>query len=346
MIEMDEIESLARRVQQPGAKLPRPQHAAYRDGIAEKIARRLRQRVHARHVGHDAAGNAKRRVARLDGSFAPAPHFARDGGPLALRRYYEPYAEIARARGVGIVLETATWRASRDWAERLGHGPEQLAELNRRAVRLLEELREDFEAEGAPVVISGCVGPRGDGYVVGEAMTVDEAEAYHSMQVGTFAETHVDLVTAITMTYADEAVGIVRAGRAAGLPVVISFTVETDGRLPSGQTLREAIEEVDARTDGAAAYFMINCAHPSHFEAVLEPGSAWTDRIRGLRANASKLSHAELDEAEELDEGNPEELASDYVALRTRLPELRVLGGCCGTDHRHIDAMSKAWLNR
>ena len=175
-------------------------------------------------------------------------------------------------------------------------------------------------------------------------MTAEEAEAYHATQIGTFAETGADLVTAITMTYADEAIGVVRAARAAGLPVVISFTVETDGRLPSGQSLREAIEEVDARTDAAAAYFMVNCAHPSHFYDVLEPGAPWTDRIRGVRANASRLSHAELDEAEELDEGDPEELANEYVALRERLPRLTVLGGCCGTDHRHVEAMSKAWL--
>jgi S-methylmethionine-dependent homocysteine/selenocysteine methylase len=278
------------------------------------------------------------------------PHFAaydlltRDGGTEALRRYFEPYVRTARESGVGIVLETATWRANPDWAERIGHTAVELAELNRRAVRLLEELRAEYETESTPIVVSGCVGPRGDGYVVGEAMTADEAETYHAVQIGTFAETAADLVTAITMTYADEAVGVVRAARAAGLPVVISFTVETDGRLPSGQTLREALEEVDARTDGAAAYFMVNCAHPSHFEGVLEPESAWTARIRGLRANASRLSHAELDGAEELDEGDPEELAAEYVSLRSRLPQLRVLGGCFGTDHRHIAAMSRAWL--
>jgi S-methylmethionine-dependent homocysteine/selenocysteine methylase len=277
------------------------------------------------------------------------PHFAaydlltREGGEDALRSYFEPYVAIARDWGLGIVLETPTWRASPDWAERLGHSPVQLAELNRSAVALLEALRDDLETPESPIVVSGCVGPRGDGYVVGDAMSAEEAEAYHATQIGTFAETGADLVTAITMTYADEAVGVVRAARAVGLPVVISFTVETDGRLPSGQSLREAIEEVDARTDAAAAYFMVNCAHPSHFYDVLEPGMAWTDRIRGLRANASRLSHSELDEAEQLDEGDPEELANEYVALRERLPRLTVLGGCCGTDHRHVEAMSRAW---
>ena len=277
------------------------------------------------------------------------PHFAaydlltREGGEEALRAYFEPYVRIARDRGVGIVLETATWRANPDWGARLGHSPEQLGELNRRAVELLDELRAGYETDSTPIVISGCIGPRGDGYAVGEAMTAEEAQAYHATQIATFVGTAADLVTALTMTYVDEALGIVRAARAAKLPVVISFTVETDGRLPSGQSLREAIEEVDAATDGYAAYFMVNCAHPSHFDAELEPGSEWTDRILGLRANASRLSHAELDEAEELDSGNPEELALEYVALRESLPRLTVLGGCCGTDDRHIEAIWHAW---
>ena len=277
------------------------------------------------------------------------PHFAaydlltRDGGEEALRRYFEPYVRIARDRRVGIVLETATWRANPDWAERLGHSPDELAELNRRSVGLLAELRAGHDGAETPIVISGCIGPRGDGYVVGETMTADEAESYHATQIATFGGSAADLVTALTMTYADEAIGIVRAARAAAMPVVISFTVETDGRLPSGQALRDAIEDVDSATDGYAAYFMLNCAHPSHFDAVLEPGSEWTDRILGLRANASRLSHAELDEAEELDTGNAEELALEYVALRESLPRLTILGGCCGTDHRHVEAMCEAW---
>jgi S-methylmethionine-dependent homocysteine/selenocysteine methylase len=276
--------------------------------------------------------------------FAAYDLLTREGGEEALRRYFDPYVRVAGEAGVGIVLDTATWRASPDWADRLGHSQVQLVELNRRAVELLVELRDEHETPSSPIVISGCIGPRGDGYVVAEAMDADVAGAYHSVQIGTFAETPADMVSALTMTYVDEAVGIVQAARAAGLPVVISFTVETDGRLPSGQPLREAIEEVDGRTAGAASYFMVNCAHPSHFDGVLEPGTAWTDRVMGVRANASRLSHAELDEAEELDTGNPEELALEYVALRARLPSLTVLGGCCGTDHRHIEAMCRAWL--
>jgi S-methylmethionine-dependent homocysteine/selenocysteine methylase len=275
--------------------------------------------------------------------FAAYDLLTREGGEDALRRYFEPYVRIALARGVGIVLETPTWRANPDWAARIGHSGHRLEALNRRAVELLQELRDELETEATPIVVSGCVGPRGDGYVVGETMTSDEAANYHGAQIRSFAEAGVDVVTGITLTYAGEALGIVRAAEAVGLPVVISFTVETDGRLPSGQTLGEAIDEVDALSDGAAAYFMLNCAHPSHFYDVLEPGSRWTDRIRGLRANASRLSHAELDEAEELDMGDPEELAHEYVALRERLPRLTILGGCCGTDHRHVEAMGEAW---
>jgi len=277
------------------------------------------------------------------------PHFAaydllgRPGGADVLRSYLEHYLRIARDRGVGIVLETPTWRASPDWAERLGHSPEELASFNQRSVALLEQLRDEHEVAETPIVISGCVGPRGDGYVVGETMTAAEAEAYHGVQISTLAATAADLVTAITMTYAEEAVGVACAARAAGLPVVISFTVETDGRLPSGQSLREAIEQVDAETAAAPAYFMVNCAHPTHFQHVVAADGVWKSRIRGLRANASKLSHAELDQAEELDEGNPAELAGEYVALRAQLPRLSVLGGCCGTDHRHVEAMSRAW---
>jgi S-methylmethionine-dependent homocysteine/selenocysteine methylase len=262
-----------------------------------------------------------------------------EAGTEALRRYYEPYLAIAREQGAGIVLDSATWRASRDWAERLGYSPDELAEANRRAVALIEDLREP----DVPAVLNGVVGPRGDGYVVGEAMTAADAESYHAEQIGTFAGTAAEMVSAITMTYVDEAVGITRAAQAAGLPAVISFTVETDGRLPSGQPLREAIEQVDAETGSGPAYFMVNCAHPTHFADVLE-GGPWLERIGGLRANASTMSHAELDEATELDEGDPAQLAADYRSLCERLPRANVLGGCCGTDDRHVAAIARAWV--
>jgi S-methylmethionine-dependent homocysteine/selenocysteine methylase len=258
-----------------------------------------------------------------------------------LRRYYEPYIELARESGAGFVLESPTWRASPRWAERLGVSAERLAALNRRAIGLMEELRA--AAGGVPTVISGCIGPQDDGYRPAQLLSASEARDYHSTQIGTFADTAADMVTAVTMTYADEATGLAQAAGDAGLPVVISFTLETDGRLPSGQALGEAIDAVDAATSGAPAYYMINCAHPTHFEAVLDSDEPWRGRIRGLRANASTMSHEQLDEAEELDDGDPEDLGRRYAALRSRLPQLNVLGGCCGTDRRHVAAIRDAW---
>jgi S-methylmethionine-dependent homocysteine/selenocysteine methylase len=272
--------------------------------------------------------------------FAAFPLLDDEDGREHLRGYYDPYLDIAERRGVGIVVDTPTWRANHDWAARLGYGSEQLAELNRRSVAFVGELVAS--RRGLVGVVNGVIGPRGDGYVVDNAMTASEAHHYHAMQARAFAEAGADMITAVTMTYADEAIGIVRAATDAGLPVVISFTVETDGRLPSGQPLGEAVAAVDAATASGPAYYMVNCAHPTHFEHVLVGGAPWLERIKGVRANASRQSHAELDAAEELDRGDECELAADYLRLRAVLPDLRVVGGCCGTDHRHIDAISAA----
>jgi S-methylmethionine-dependent homocysteine/selenocysteine methylase len=278
-------------------------------------------------------------------SFAAFDLLKDEAGKEALRAYFQPYLAIAREHGAGFVLDTATWRASPDWAAQLGYSSGELDEANHRAVALAEEIREAEEDERMPIVIDGVVGPRGDGYDPGEMMSADEAERYHAEQIGTFSRTAADMVSAITMTYPEEAVGIARAARAAGMPVAVSFTVETDGRLPNGQPLKEAVEQVDAETDSAAAYFMINCAHPQHFAAVLEEDGSWLERIAGIRANASTKSHAELDEAEELDDGDPTDLGARYRALRPRLRNANVLGGCCGTDQRHVAAVCTAWLD-
>jgi len=276
------------------------------------------------------------------------PHFAAfdllktEEGTAALRAYYARYAGIARANGIGFILESPTWRASADWGRKLGYSQAALAQANAKAIQLMAELRREYRSETTPMVISGCVGPRGDGYDPGAVMSADEAQDYHAEQIGVFAKSDADMVTAITMTNANEAIGLARAAHAAGMPVAISFTLETDGRLPTGQGLKEAIEEVDAATGNAPAYYMINCAHPTHFDATLTPGAAWVQRIRGLRANASRRSHAELNEAPDLDEGNPAELGAEYHAILRRHPQINVLGGCCGTDRRHVEAICGA----
>ena len=193
-----------------------------------------------------------------------------------------------------------------------------------------------------PSVISGCIGPRGDGYDPGNIMTAAEAQDYHRRQISTLAGAGADLITALTMTNVPEAVGIATAATAIDIPVVISFTVETDGRLPTGDSLRAAIEAVDEATGSYPAYYMINCAHPTHFTSVLSTGEAWTKRIGGIRANASRCSHAELDAMTELDSGNPDELGRMYRAIRDDFPGVRVIGGCCGTDLRHVTAIAES----
>jgi homocysteine S-methyltransferase len=275
-------------------------------------------------------------------SFAAFDLLKDETGTAVLRRYFDRYAAIARAQGTGLVLETPTWRANPDWAAKLGYDALALADANRRSVGLLLEVRSAFG--GGRLVISGNLGPRGDGYQAAARMSAAEAEAYHAPQIRVFAETDADMVAAFTMTYAEEAIGIVHAAKAAGMPVVISFTTETDGRLPSGETLDQAIARTDQATGGEPAYYMINCAHPTHFDHELAAGASWVERIRGLRANASTMSHAELDEATELDAGDPEDLGRRYRNLRQRMPHLCVLGGCCGTDHRHIAAICAACL--
>ena len=274
--------------------------------------------------------------------FAAFDLLKRKEGEAALRKYFRTYAGLAQRFGTGLILESATWRASADWGTKLGYGAREMADANRRAIGLLEDIRSEFKGDAKKVVISGCVGPRGDGYNPGKTMSEKEAESYHGNQIQTFEDTAADMVTAITMNYLEEAVGIARAAERAGMPVAISFTVETDGRLPTGQTLRAAIEQMDAATSRYPSYYMINCAHPTHFEHVLTEGEPWTQRVRGLRANASRKSHAELNESSELDIGDPVELGMQHAQLKSRLAQLNVMGGCCGTDHRHVEQIAAA----
>jgi S-methylmethionine-dependent homocysteine/selenocysteine methylase len=267
-------------------------------------------------------------------------------GVVELRDYFASYLDLAKEHGAGFVLESPTWRASPRWAEEIGYSPEELDKLNRRAIALMVEMRDRYSSDVSPIVISGNIGPQDDGYNPKQRLSADEAADYHSTQIRTFADTEADMVSALTMTYPDEAIGVTRAAKEAEMPVVISFTLETDGRLPNGQPLGEAIAETDGATSEGPAYYMLNCAHPTHFEGVLDPDAEWARRIRGLRANASTKSHAELDEATELDAGDPDDLGERYARLRDQLPELNVLGGCCGTDDSHVAAVCRAWPAR
>jgi len=276
--------------------------------------------------------------------FAAFPLLADEGGRKLLAGYFRSHLRVAEELGTGIVLETPTWRASRDWGERLGYDAEALDRVNQAAVAFLRDLAAEFPT--VAVTVSGNLGPRGDGYNPAQLLTAEEAETYHRPQIASFRAAGADQVTVMTVTHAPEAIGIVRASVAENMTVVVSFTVETDALLPSGQPLLDAFAEVDAATDGAALHFGINCAHPDHFAPVLSGAQRHVARIGLIRANASRMSHAELDEAEKLDDGDPLELASQYAAILADHPQLKVLGGCCGTDVRHIEAIGRVCVSQ
>ncbi len=273
------------------------------------------------------------------------PHFASFAlldsreGQAALTRYFDHFAKIARDGATGLILDTATWRANMGWAAAMGLDGADIRKVNLAAVAFARACRDRLATATLPVLVNGVVGPGGDGYRVDRALSADAAEALHSPQIGALAEGGVDLVSAVTMTYAAEAIGIARAAQRNGLPHVLSFTLETDGCLPSGQSLQAAIAEVDLATSQSAAFYMVNCAHPTHFRDVLV--GPWTARLGGIRANASRQSHAELDVMTELDDGDPEEFGALYGELAHLLPNLRLIGGCCGSDHRHVGAASR-----
>ncbi len=262
-------------------------------------------------------------------------------GREALATYYREFLSLANDTGTGFIFDTQTWKAHMHWAKDLGASEDDLRRATHDSVAFIAELRNEFSGNAKPIVLNGLIGPRGDAYAPEQAVAADEAERYHAKQIGWLAETEVDMATALTFTQSDEAIGFVRAAQAAGLPSVVSFTVETDGKLPTGQPLGAAIQTVDDATDQATAYFMVNCAHPDHFFHVLGD-EAWTRRIRGIRCNASRKSHAELDQSEVLDDGDPVELGEQYRAIKERLSWLNVFGGCCGSDLRHVTQIAKA----
>lgn len=258
--------------------------------------------------------------------------------------YFSTYAVIAQKNKVGFILESVTWRANSDWAKKIGYSSEQLAEFNRQSIKILELLRANYKNESSKFVISGTIGPRGDGYDPGHIMGIEEAEKYHSTQIDIFRQTNADMISAMTINNSEEAIGITMAAQKARMPVVISFTVGTNGKLPTGQSLKNAIEMVDTATNNGPAYYGLNCAHPTHIDHRLTADGDWMNRVRALRANASMKSHEELDNSKKLDEGNPQELGRQYKALKEKFKKLNVFGGCCGTNHRHIEEICKSVL--
>lgn len=276
--------------------------------------------------------------------FAAFPLLDRPKYEAVLREYFIDYLEIANRNGTSYILESPTWRANPDWGYKLGYDETELLRVNQKAISLLRELKQAYQSKLEHILISGQLGPRGDGYTIENAMTEDEAKSYHDLQMSAFKNAGVDMVSAITMTYSEEAIGICNSAKEKELPAIISFTVETDGKLPSGESLESAIMRVDRSTSSYPLYYMINCAHPTHFISAIEAKNYWKSRIKGIRANASCKSHSELDESTVLDAGNCIELAEWHGKLYEHLPNLTVYGGCCGTDASHVESICKQVL--
>jgi S-methylmethionine-dependent homocysteine/selenocysteine methylase len=271
--------------------------------------------------------------------FAAFEMVMNDKGREHFKNYYRRHVELADEvdQRVGFVLESATWRANADWMEKLGYGPESLQDICDKSITLLKEIQAEYPE--VPMVISGDIGPRSDGYVPDKIMSVTEAQDYHKPAIAAIHAAGADMVKAACLNYIDEGLGMAKAAQEIGIPIVLSFTLETNGCLPStGESMQTVIETIDQATNNGPAYYMINCAHPSHFGPSLKasPHPSWKARIGGIRANASKCSHAELNECTELDEGNPVEFGQEHRDLLDHLPNANVFGGCCGTDHRHV----------
>lgn len=272
--------------------------------------------------------------------FSAAVLLNTEQGQADLTAYFERFIGIAKSAGRGFVMDAPTWRAGTAWAGPLGQTLKEVMATNARAVSFVATLRAKHETDDCPILINGLVGPAGDAYAPDTEIAAQDALLIHAPQIHALGKAGVDMISAMTFTHAQEAIGIVQAAKEIDVPIVIAFTLETDGRLPSGQSLADAIAEVDAATGDGPAYYMINCAHPDHFRDVLDTNAAWTLRIGGIRSNASRMSHSELDAAEELDDGDPVELGQLSAELAMRLPNIRVIGGCCGTDHRHVGCIA------
>ncbi len=262
-----------------------------------------------------------------------------------LRSYHEDLIAVALKHKVGAILDGIHYRTSRDWGTLLGYTKQELKDVVVRGIAFYKDLAEQHETADSPMPVSGVVGPRGDAYSLGKKMTAVEAEDYHSEQLETMQNAGADFATALTFSQVDEAIGVVKAAQALGFPVVVSFALGADGNLKTGISLAEAIEKVDAATQNGPAYYMVNCTHPVDFAPAFASPGLWTERVRGLRPNASSLAHGVLCQLGHLEEGDPVELGQQMADMAARFPHINVWGGCCGTDSAHIDQIARAVLN-
>ena len=274
--------------------------------------------------------------------FALFPLLDNPAAAAKLTAMYRAVLDVAVRHRLGVLLGGLDYRASPDWAERLGFDAAQLAEYQIRSIDFLRQVSQPYRKRLPHILVAGCVGPQGDAYHRNEAVTETSAQAYHSTQMANLAAADVDVVEAMTFTSAEEAIGVIRAARAHDLPIVVSFMIDSAGAADGSWSFRKMIETVDSATDGYALFYGINCSHPVEFEPQLAEPGEWLDRIGLLRPNASAKDKTELCQIGHLERGDPADLALRMERLAERMPDVRIWGGCCGTWDEHLERIAAA----
>lgn len=257
-----------------------------------------------------------------------------------IRNMYRRYFDVAAAHDTGILAMGHDYRASPDWAQKLGYSAADLTRFQHRTMQFLDDVRAEYADRVSDAYITACIGPRGDAYGTGGDISASEAEDYHAVQLGNLEGTAADMAVAATFNNIPESIGVIRAANRMGIPIGVSLTLTPEGRLRSGPTLREAVETIDEVTGGAAEWFGTNCAHPLEFEPALDDAGPWLDRLRYVRPNAAKMDKLALCELGHLEDGDPVELGEQMGEVARRFPRADILGGCCGTDERHLSEIA------
>jgi homocysteine S-methyltransferase len=258
-----------------------------------------------------------------------------------LKAMYSRVLDVAAEQGFAAMISGLDYRGSPDWGERLGYSRARLAEALERSIAFLREVADPYEDQIGEILIGGMLGPRGDAYSLNRTITAEEAEDYHGFQLEVLKRTGVDFVSAVTFNNVAEAVGVARAAARIRVPLNIAFTLDSDHRLKSGPSLKEAVEAVDAQAgDARPDFYGINCSHPLEFEPALEAGD-WISRLRSLRPNASAKDKIDLCQIGHLEDGDPVDLGKRMGVLARRYPHIDIFGGCCGTWAPHLDEIAR-----
>lgn len=282
----------------------------------------------------------------LDPDIANAGMVYDENGAAILASIYREYIETAKPFDLPIVILTPTWRASGERLERAGFLGK---DVNRDCFEFLARVRDGYGMYAEKILVGGILSCRGDAYNTADALDADEAQAYHAYQVGRLASAGVDFLLASTIPASKEAAGMAAVMAECGLPYIISFIIRPSGKLLDGTPLVEAIAEIDVSVSPQPTAYMLNCVHPANARRTIAAGpnnsAQLKSRLIGLQGNASRMSPEELDGRVELDADPPERWARAMLSLHDDF-DMRILGGCCGTDNRHIARLVELYAGR